>query len=788
MFKNNFLIAIRNLFKHKKYAFTNVFGLSIGLASFILIVIWVQDELSYDNFHKDADNIYAVFRQSNDKKFGATSKLLAPAIKDEIPEVIESTCLMPLPESFKTIFRYENQSFSQNITLADANFLKIFTFSLSEGDMNTAFQSPTSLVLTEGLKEKFFGEEEALGKTVSLNILGQTKLLKVTGVLNKIPHNSHIQPELIIPVDFMKTFGINWDKWNNQAPSTYIKVPENTSVADLEQKITTVKQSHFNEEEISYSVMPIRKIHLNASDVQFFYAKTGDIKYIYIFSAISIVIVLIASMNYVNLSNALALKRAKEIGVKKTLGGGKRQLILQYFTETFVVIFISLAIAVVVAILCLPFLDSITGKDMDISMLGYKFIGMVLAILLITTFVSGIYPAMYITAFNPLKIFKGSITSSASSLNIRKGLVVLQFMLSAIIIISTIIISRQLRFVQKRNLGYNHENLVCLSLNKDISPNYEAFKNELLASGFVSSVSRSSNMDISTMGKTNDVNWSGKQKKFSTWVFHVDDDFEKTYGIKMEQGKFFSGNSDQFKGFVINKKAAEEMGIENPLAQNIKMWGHEGPIIGITNDFNFSSLHNTVEPLIMMVPKPKEKGVHFTTLTLRLKADYLPESMDHIEKVWNEIYPNELFDFYFVDEKLEQSYFSEYRMGKIFRYFSMLTVFIACLGLYGLVAFVMEQKNKEIGVYKVFGSSVSNLVYKYSKSYIFWIVLANMIATPIAWYAMHKWLENFAYKTTLSWWIFALAGVIALGIALLTVSWQSWRAATRNPVEALRYE
>ena len=790
MSKNDLIITLRNLTKHKKYALTNILGLSIGLASFILIVLWVQDELSYDNFHKNADDIFVVFRADNNKLSGATSKLLAPALKTEIPEIAESTCFMALPESFKSLLRYKEQAFSENITLADENFLKVFSFPLSEGDAATAFKNPSSMILTQRMKDKFFGKEEALGKTISISVFGQTKLVEVTGVLKNIPHNSHIQPELILPIDFMKTLGMHWDEWYNQAPTTYIKTIENADVTNLEQKIAEVKQSHFKEEKISYSLLPLKKIHLNATNIRFFNAATGDIKYVYIFSAIAIIILLIASMNYMNLSNALSLKRAKEIGVKKTLGGGKVQLVKQYLFETFVMILLSLIVAFLLAGLCLPLMNNLSGKTLAIPAFSLKFAVTILAMLVITTLVSGFYPAMFIAGFQPLTILKGKFVANISSLNIRKGLVIFQFALSAVIIISTIVISRQLRFFQHTNLGYDRENMVCITLNNDISSNYEAFKNELLKSGFVSGLSRSNNMDASTLGKTDDVNWPGKHEKFSSWIFHVDNDFASTYRIKMKEGRFFSHEygSELNNGFVVNEKAAEEMGFTNPIGQNLKIWGHEGPIVGITEDFHFSSLHNTIEPLIMMVTKPEESAMYFRTLTIRLTPKSLPQSLNKIEEIWKSIYPKELFEFHFMEEKLNRSYFSEFRMGSLFRYFSLLAIFIACLGLYGLTAFTMEQKNKEIGVYKVFGSSVSGLVFKFSKGYIYWIIIANIIAWPVTYYFMNNWLGNFAYKTGFSIWPFIVSGVITLLVALLAIGWQTFIAANKNPVDALRYE
>jgi len=339
-------------------------------------------------------------------------------------------------------------------------------------------------------------------------------------------------------------------------------------------------------------------------------------------------------------------------------------------------------------------------------------------------------------------------------------------------------------------LGYDKEHIVCVQTKGDISNKYEAFKNEILQRGSILSVSRSSNMEEDGISSTEGVKWPGKQEKFKTWVLYVDDEFDETYGIKMNDGRFYSRDfaSDITSGFVINQTAANEMGFENPIGQELKVYGRKGTIIGVTNDFHFSSLHNKIEPLIFFIPNPKKATRSYQALSMRIKPNSMPHSLEYIEKTWKSYFPDENFNYYFIDDRLEANYLSEARMGKLFKYFSFLVIFIACLGLYGLTAFTIEQKSKEIGLYKVLGATIPDVMMLFSKSYIFWIIIATIIATPIAYYAMDKWLENFAYKTTLSWWIFALAGVLALGIALLTVSWQSWRAATRNPVEALRYE
>ena len=456
----------------------------------------------------------------------------------------------------------------------------------------------------------------------------------------------------------------------------------------------------------------------------------------------------------------------------------------------FILVFIALFFSILMVEITLPILNHLSSKSLSVPYTSLQFIFNLLGIVLATSLISGIYPALFVSGFQPIKVLKGKFVSSPQSINIRKGLVVFQFVLSILIIIGTITVSNQLKFIQSINLGYDKEHVVCATIKDDISNKYEAFKNEMLLSGNVLNVSRSENMQAAGMSSTLGVNWPGKQQKFNTWVLDVDDEFAETYGIKMNDGRFYSRDfaTDLTNGFVINQTAANEMGFENPIGQELTMWGRKGTIIGVTNDFHFSSLHNKIEPLIFHIPEPENVNRSYRVLSMRIKPNSMPQSLDYIKKTWKTYFPNENIEYYFMDEKLKANYVSEARMGTLFKYFSFLVIFIACLGLYGLTAFTIEQKTKEIGIYKVLGATIPDVMMLFSKGYVFWILTANIIATPIAYFAMNKWLENFAYKTTLSWWIFALTGVLALGIALLTVSWQSWRAATRNPVEALRYE
>lgn len=788
MFKNDLLITLRSLLKHKRYSLINILGLAIGLTCFILITIWVQDEISFDRFHKNANQIYIVFRKDNQQLSGATSQRLAPTLKADLPEIINASSFHPLPEVFKVFLKYQDKGFTENFALTDTVFFQLFSFPFIEGQPEHAFDDPNSIVLTSRMCKKYFGDEEPMGKTLELTFLGQKKLMKVTGVLKDIPHNSSIQRDFFIPIDFVKAYDIKWDKWENQAPQTYILTQGTINKEELEKKITKCKQGYYKEENVSYSLLPLKKIHLHATDVSFF-SSSGDIKYVYIFSAIAVIILLMACMNYINLSNALSLKRAKEIGVKKVAGASRSRLIFQYFGETLILTCIALGVAILLAILFLPALNQLANKSLEMHITGSRFLFTIIFTVLVTGIISGLYPALFMSAFQPVKILKGKFDVGTKSLNLRKALIIFQFTLSIVIIISTIVVLGQLKFIQRANLGLDKENIVCIRVKGDIWDHYEAFKNKLLQSVNILSISRSESLNAGALGKTEGVTWPGKKEKFSTWVLTVDNDFLETYKIRMEEGRFFSNqySTDKVGSYVLNEAAAKKMGLENPVGTEIKFWGREGRIIGIAQDFNFSSLHHAVEPIILRIPEQEELGMYYRTLSVRLKPN-MPNSLSFLKTTWQSFYPNETIEYYFFDENLNANYSTEYRMGSLFKYISFLAIFIACLGLYGLTAFSIEQRYKEIGVHKVLGATIPNVIFLFSKNYLLWIAIANIIAWPLTYYAMTNWLQNFAYRINLGFLPFIVSGIVVIGIAFLTIGWLSIRAAIKNPVEALRYE
>jgi putative ABC transport system permease protein len=770
----------------------NILSLAIGLAGFILIMLWVQDELSYDSFHDNSDNIYLVLRSADDKTSAITSKMLAPALKTEIPEIIEATGYAPMPETFKTFLQYHEKGFDENFALVDSHFFDIFSFPFLEGDPQSAFNDPNSIVLTRRMCEKYFGNQDALGELLTLTFAGQKRVMKVTGVLENIPHNSHVQRDFFIPVKFINSFRAQWDRWYNYNVQSYVLTNGKINKSELEHKIFNCEKRNtegMNLGTTAYSLHPLKRIHLHSSNLAWF-SSTGDIKYIYIFSIFAGIILLIACMNYINLTNALSLKRTREIGIKKTVGAQRKYLLFQYYGETLVTTLAALGIAIIIIELILPVMNQLLGKALSADYGNPEFLITIILTALITSLVSGIYPAFFIMKFKPVQILKGEFKNHSDKFNLQKGLVIFQFVLSTAIIICTVIVLNQMNYIRYTDLGYNKENVLCIKVRSDIFNGYEAFRNKLLSNPDILNISRSEPLDMNAIGSTEDVNWQGKNRRITSWLLHVDPDFAETYKLEMKEGRFYSDQipSDETSAYVINEAAQKEMGLQSPIGTELNIWGRQGNIVGVTRDFHFGSLHHIIEPLILRIPDAGQKNIFYREIAVRIKPNAARESIAFLQKTWRSLFPSEHFDFYFFDESLNANYFAEQRMGTLFKYFSMLSIFIACFGLYGLTAIMIEQKVKDIGIRKILGAGIFQIVFLLSKKYIVWIFIANAIAWPVGWYVMHNWLQNFAYRIDLTIWPFLLAGVSALVIALLTVGIQAIRAASVNPVESLRYE
>ena len=793
MLKNYFKIALRNLIRHKGFSFINISGLAAGMACTILILLWVNDELSYDKFFRNADNTYLVLRGDKSGMMAVTSKMLAPALKQELPEVKKSTSFMQLPESFQFLIQNGNIGFEENVIVADSNFFKVFSYKFMEGNPATALSSPNSIVITEEVAKKYFGSQNAIGKPLTISAFGGKSTMNVSGILENIPLQTQIQRQIIIPAVWFKNIGINFDNWDDQSFQTYIQLEDNSSVPELPYKIKQCEIKNFpnqNTSNLSYSLLPLTKIHLYGSNIKFI-ETTGDIKYVQIFIAIAILILLIASINYMNLSTALSLRRSKEVGIKKTVGANRNKLIFQFLGESFILSFISYCFAILLVELLIPKFNFLTGKKLSIHFFDISFISLSFLFIIVSGLISGSYPAFFLSSFSPIQILKRKMTLGSWNLLTRKGLVVFQFVTTVIIIMCTVTVFNQMSFIKNSNIGFDKENLLCIRMTGEANRKFEVLKNEFMKNPDVVRISRSEPVS-SSITRTTSVSWPGKpeneEKHF--WVLHTDYNLAATYKFQIVLGRYFSEQypTDKKSAYVINETAAKSMGLKSPLNTEIKLWGKNGKIIGVIKNFHFASFHTAIEPLIFKIPEDNDQAARFRVITIRFKSKTPDNLISYLEKIWNKQITGNPFDYYFYDASLNKQYFSEIRMGTIFGYFSFLSILIACLGLFGLITISAEQRTKEIGIRKVLGASISNVALILSKDFLILVIVSNIIAWPVAYYFMNKWLQDFAYKINISWWVFVISGGIALIIALATVSFQAIKAAVANPVDSLRYE
>jgi putative ABC transport system permease protein len=797
MFKNYLKIAFRNLVRHKAFSLINIFGLAVGMACTILILLWVRHELSYDTFHRNAEKIYLVLRGDNAGFSAATSKLLGPALREELPEVEKSTCFIPLPESITCVVQYGGKTFEESIALADSQFFNMFSFNAKEGDLAGALNDPHSMVITDEIAKKYFGEDNAVGKLLSFSAIGRRLTMRVSAVLNDIPENSHIRDNIILSVDVLPLLGIPEFGWQNQSYYTYIqlrnKLKNTSDIRELSSRIKACELRHDprQPQSLKYSLLPLTDVHLHGGGLKFFRA-TGDIKYVRIFTTIAVIILLIAALNYVNLSTALSLKRSGEVAVRKTVGANRGSLMLQFLGESLLISVFALGFALLLAEIFLPDFNALSGKNLSIRYSNPSFLITISLITLFTGIGAGGYPALFLSSFKPVQILKGNLKLNPGGVFARKGLVVFQFALSIVIVTCTIVVFYQLSFIRKSNLGLDRENILCIKAAGETSNRYDIFKNEMQKDPGVISICRSEPLANGALSKTFSVSWveklSNEEKAF--WILHSDFDLAATYKLEMSQGRYFSEQfpSDASNAYVMNEAAAKEMNLKSPLFEEIRVWGRAGKIIGVVKDFHFASFHSAIEPVILRIPDKNEQGGRLPLISIRFRAGALEQTLSYVKKVWEEQMKGIPLNYYFFDDELNAQYNSERRMSSIFKYFSFLSVLLACTGLFGLTSLSTEQRIKEIGIRKVLGASVLNVAAILSKEFLMWVVLSNIIAFPIAWYFMHGWLQEFAYRISLSWWMFLFAGAGAVLISLLTVGFRAVKAAMANPVDSLRYE
>ncbi len=791
MFKSFLKITFRNLFKNKAYTLINLSGLAIGMSCIILVLLWVENEFSYDRFFKNADNIHLVL-QGIDKSYStSTSELMAPELKEKFPEITDVTDYGYVNEDF--LFKYKGKTFNEHAAFTDNKFFNIFNFPFVEGNRETALSTPNSLVVTESFAKKYFGEKKAVGKIVTFDLVNTKYNLRVTGIIKDLPQNTHFQRQAFVSMSLLNKRFPNMLSWGSFWPRTYVVLKPNTSVKSLEQKITNTFKVYFPQSQqsaLNFKLQDLKDIHLFSSGIHDL-AIHGDITDVYIVIVIALLILIIACANYINLSTAMSFKRSKEVGIKKVIGAGRLQLINSFIWETFIFVFISMGIAIVLAELFMPFMNNLTGKNLSLNWSNLNLVGGLFLIMILTGIISAYYPALFLSSYNPVRIFKGETFKGNKSLSVRKGLIVFQFSLLIGLIICTLVVTKQLSFVENGKLGYNKENILCVPLNGFSYTQIDALKSELSNDPSVVSSCASEPVDDRSLSSTTSFFWKGKTRETNQAItrLHADQDLASTYKLTLKEGRFFlpEFSASDSNNFVLNETAAKLMGKTSPIGKEFKLGNRVGKIIGVVKDFHFSSFHKKIDPLVIVKPNEKQNA-RLRILSIRLKPGNLKNSVSSVEKIWKDVSSSAPFNFYFLDQYIDAQYRAEQRTETLLSYFSIFAILIACLGLYGLTLFMTEAKTKEIGVRKVLGASVKSIVSLFIKDFTKWILIANIIAWPLAYYFMNRWLQTFAYKIELSWWLFALSAGIALVIALITIGFQAIKAATANPVKSLRYE
>ncbi|MCP4726512.1 MAG: FtsX-like permease family protein [bacterium] len=783
MLKNYFKITFRNIMRSKVYSLINIFGLSLGLTCCILIVLYVKYEMSYDSFHEYSDNIYRVShysRYADGEEYDSHVYLasLAPSLTDEFPEVEYAVRFHSPFDGY--LATDEKRFLEHNISYADQQFFGLFSFDLFTGDKNIALNDPYSIVLTEDLASKYFDDEDPIGKIIKLN---NETVLTVTGIVKNPPANSDLKFSALISFSTLyKLPGLYLD-WNGgNRYITYLKLAENASMSEFESKLPAFLKRHtpFYPDEIRHSLylQPLRDIHLHVD---------GYINNVVLFSAIAFVILLIGCINSMNMTTARSAKRAKEIGIRKVSGANRKELLKQFIGESFVMSVVGFAAGIILLILVLPAFSNFTGKELTVlQLLDFRSITGLLLLVLSVGVLSGSYPAFYMSSFQPADIIDGKLLKKYNPrINLKSALVIFQFAVSIALIIFTSYVYMQLDYIKNRRLGFTKDNILVVPLTgKDIQGKYDILKNEFGSLAEVKGVGASS--DYPGRGlTTNGYIPEGIADPMQIHVLEVDYDYLELMNIELETGRMFSPEySTDNTACIINRALVKKLGWTEPIGKTINR-NIDYTIIGVVEDFNFAPLYQNVSPLFI-TPNRHDQGYRF--VSLRIDGGNIFSAMESIEERWKSVTASESFEYFFLDELIDSVYKDERKFGEMFKTFAFLTLLIACLGLFGLVSFMVEQHVKEIGIRKALGASIPEVLLLVTKSYAVWILMANIISWPIAWYSLNQWLQDFAYRVDISIIVFILSGAACFAIALLSVGYLSIKAARANPVNSLRYE
>ncbi len=789
MFRNYFRVALRNFVKNKVFTLVNVFGLVFGIMSFGFISLYVWDEVMYDKFHQKVDRIYQVFAEIN----SSGEKVIRPyvpsslveSIQERLPEVGKITRLFPA----QVVFETNNDKYLENGIYADSAFLEIFSFPIIEGSRKRLFANSNSVVVTAQLAKKYFPEESALGQQIAI-VQNEKLIYTITGVLDDLPSNSSLQFDFILSYnEFEERLRPWWGKSNKASFSNYnvtgyLLLEEGIDALEFDKKLNTFIVDNFdNKSDDELFIYPFSDVYLH-SDFKESRVPTGKILYVKLLFSIALFILLIACINFINLSTAIAGKRAKEVGLRKVAGAQKRQLITQFLVESIIISLTSMLIALMLVEISLPIFNYLTNKDISVPFSSVSFIAMLLAGGIVLGILSGSYPAFILSTFEPIKSLKKTTVLNRGGHGIRNGLVIVQFTLSIIFIVFSIVVRQQLNYIKSKDLGIRDENVIQHPLH-GIKENKAAYKRELLSIPGVQSVSFTEQDPFNTNNSNAGVSWTGKPNDDIFFnVIQVDEDFLKTFDLRILQGRSFSSNDGQsVSEFVINESAAKAMRIDDPIGMDITVWGYEGKIIGMVRDYNHQSLAQTIEPLIIVANPQQTWNANITFNTQDVE-----NLLQSIQAVYAQYEQDYVFDFSFADERIENFYQDVIQIGKLSTIFTLVAALISCLGLFGLSAFMSEQKSREIGIRKVMGASMGSLLLLFSATYIKNILIALLIAVPIAWYFAADWLANYSFHIQLDIWPFAIAGTSAVLIAVITVMYNTLGASLANPIDTLKEE
>ena len=787
MFKNYIKIAWRSLNKRKGFALINIVGLALGIWCSFMIVLWVTDEFKQDDFHEEGTRIYQLL-QNNIGQNGElqtmenTAYPIGDVLMNQFPEIEEMTRIAG-PHQWE--LNISGELAQAEIAATDPSFFNIFSFSLKEGNSESCLLDLNSIVISQELADNYFPEGNVMGKTLDLIVDENKVAFKISGIFAKIPKHSSLQFDAVIPIDNYLPFNTHYDNWANSWLTTYVLLEEGVLMGGVNQKISDLPKKMADADWFKLFLQPFQDRYLY-SKFENGAVTGGRIDYVKLFLIIAGFTLLIACFNFINLTTAWSARRSKEVGIKKVMGANKRSLIAQFFMESVILVLISVGLAVVLAKISMPMFNEIAQKDITIDFFDPYLYLTLIALVSITALFSGIYPALFLSSLNPIKALKGKIKGNVGQVVLRKGLVITQFFLCMVMVVGTIVVYLQLRFIQNKNLGLDRENVIYVPMDTETYKRAKSFRAELAKYPSIKNVSSSNAQFIDNMGRTGDPVWEGKNPETSPGfaIIDVDYDFLEMMGISLIKGRYFSsGYSMDSLNYVINEAAAKVMDLEDPIGKSLSFWGDDGgKIIGVAKDFHFASLYSTIDPMII---RCRPSGTEF--FYVKAEANKTKEAIAGLEQVHQQ-FSSLPFNYHFLNETLKKVYDAEQKVEKLGGIFAVLAIFISCLGLFGLAAFTVNQRTKEVAMRKVLGASVTGLFNMMSKDFIKLILIALLAALPISWYVMNNWIQGFAFHINMSWWVFALSGLIVLLIALFTISYHTLKAAKTNPVKSLRTE